>query len=139
MLRLATASAISAAMRRVRSNRSPHAASNVPTQRGVIAYAVGQRSREIAVRLAIGASPSAVVGLFVRQGLVVIGVGLAAGLGGAVALGRLLEAELFGVTPADAGLLASASALLAVAALVAAWWPARRAARVEPAVLLREE
>jgi predicted lysophospholipase L1 biosynthesis ABC-type transport system permease subunit len=104
---------------------------------GAIAYAVGQRRREIAVRMAVGASGSAVTRLFVRQGLLVLVLGLAAGLLGARALGRVLESQLFGVAPADPRILAGATLAFLTAGVLAIWRPAMRAARVDPASILR--
>jgi predicted permease len=105
---------------------------------GVIAYAVGQRRREIAVRIAVGASTRTVTQLFLRQGLVVLSIGVAAGLAGAVALGRVLESQLYGVEPADPRILAGAGLSFLSAGLLAVWWPATRAARVDPAAILKE-
>lgn len=105
----------------------------------VLAYAVRQREREIGVRLAVGATPSQVVRLFVGEGGRLIALGLAAGLVGAVALGRTLETQLFGVRPVEPWLLASAVAALAAGGILACWWPARRAARIGPAQVLRGE
>jgi putative ABC transport system permease protein len=105
---------------------------------GAIAYAVGQRRREIAVRMAVGASGSAVTRLFLRQGLLILVLGLAAGLLGARALGRVLESQLFGVAPADLRILGGATLALLAAGVVAIWWPAMRAARVDPAATLKE-
>ncbi len=106
---------------------------------GVIAYGVRQRQREIAIRMAIGADRGAVTRLFLVQGAVVLGVGLAAGLWGAVHLGRVLESYLHGVTPADPRLLALALAGFALTGLVATWWPARRAAAINAAIVLKDE
>jgi len=106
---------------------------------GVIAYAVKQREHEIAVRMALGADARAVTRLFVRQGALVLGIGIAAGLCGATALGRSLETQLYGVRPGDPATLVAASLAFAAAGLAAVWWPARRAARTDPVVALREE
>jgi len=105
----------------------------------VIAYAVRQREREIAVRLAVGADPAQVTRLFVRQGAGLLAVGLVLGLAGAVAGGRLIETHLFGVTPRDPLALAGAAIIFGVAGLAAIWWPSRRAARTDPAIALRAE
>ena len=70
---------------------------------GVIAYAAGQRRREIAIRMAVGASRTNIASLFLRQGAVMVAAGLVAGVGGAMALGRLLQSQLFGVTANDPG------------------------------------
>ena len=106
---------------------------------GVIAYAVRQREREIAVRLAIGADPAQVTRLFVRQGGVILLSGLALGLVGVVAAGRVIESQLFGVTPRDPIALAAAVGAFALAGLVAIWWPSRRAGATDPAAALRAE
>jgi putative ABC transport system permease protein len=106
---------------------------------GVLAYLVGQRRREIGLRLAIGASPSDVVWLFVREGAALTLVGLGAGLAAALAAGRWISALLFGVTPADPVTLASVVCALAGAAACATYVPARRAARVDPSDALRAE
>jgi putative ABC transport system permease protein len=106
---------------------------------GVLAYLVGQRRREIGLRLAIGASPSDVVWLFVREGAALTLVGLGAGLGGALAAGRWISALLFGVTPADPATLAIVVCALAGAAACAIYVPARRAAAVDPSEALRAE
>jgi putative ABC transport system permease protein len=106
---------------------------------GVIAYAVKQREHEIAVRMAVGADTRDVTGLFLRQGARVLGAGVAAGLAGAVVIGRLLESQTFGVGRSDAPTLLSVAVALASAGLLAVWWPARRAAATDPASALRQE
>ena len=106
---------------------------------GVIAYAVRQREREIAVRLAIGADPSRITRLFLRQGSRILAAGLGVGLIGVLAGGRLIESQLFGVTPRDPATLAVCGAAFATAGLFAIWWPARRAAATDPAIALRSE
>ena len=106
---------------------------------GVLAYLVAQRRREIGLRLAIGASPSDVVWLFVREGAALTLIGLGAGLAGALAAGRLISALLFGVTPADPATLASVVCALAGAAACAIYLPARRAAGVDPSEALKAE
>ena len=106
---------------------------------GVLAYLVAQRRREIGVRLAIGASPAAVVWLFVREGAALTVVGLGAGLAGALAAGRWISALLFGVTPADPMTFAIVVCALAGAAACATYVPARRAAGVDPSEVLKAE
>lgn len=106
---------------------------------GMIAYAVRQREREIAVRIAVGADPRQIMRLFLREGGMVIAVGVALGSAGALAAGRLLESQLFGIGPADPMALATAGAAVAAGALCAVWWPARRAAATDPAIALRME
>jgi putative ABC transport system permease protein len=106
---------------------------------GVIAYAVRQREREIAVRVAIGADPSRIVRLFVRQGGVILLVGLAGGVLTALGAARVIESQLFGVNARDPLAFAVALAAFASAGLLAIWWPARRAAATDPAIALRSE
>ena len=106
---------------------------------GVIAYAVRQREREIAVRLAVGADPSQITRLFLRQGSWILAVGLAVGIVAVLGGGRLLESQLFGVTARDPLTLAAAVVAFACAGLLAIWWPARRAASTDPALALRAE
>ncbi len=106
---------------------------------GVLAYLVTQRTKEIGVRLAIGASPSGVVWLFVREGLILTTVGLTAGLVGALAAGQWIRALLFGVTPADPTTFAGVGCALALAAMLATYVPARRAASVDPTDALRAD
>lgn len=105
---------------------------------GVIAYAVQQREKEIALRIAIGADRSAITRLFLGQGASVLAVGLGLGVGGAIGLGRLLQSQLFGVHAADPYLIASATLAFALCGLLAMAWPARRAALTDPAAALRE-
>ena len=106
---------------------------------GVIAYAVSQRRREIGIRLALGAHPRAIRALFVRRGLVLLGAGLAAGLAGAAAVTRLMQSLLYGIGPLDPIAFTAMPALLAAAALLASYLPARRAAAVDPVETLRAE
>jgi putative ABC transport system permease protein len=106
---------------------------------GVVAHSVARRTREIGLRMALGAQSGDVVGLVVRQGMIPALLGLAFGLVGAVASTRYLASLLYGVRPMDPLTLASSLVLLAGVALVACWLPARRAARVDPMVALRYE
>jgi putative ABC transport system permease protein len=106
---------------------------------GVTAYAVSQRAREMGIRMALGAQPGQVVGLLVRENLRRVALGVALGLGAAFGVTRVLKALLFEVTPSDAVTFAATSLLLAAVALVATWWPARRATRVDPVVAWRTE
>lgn len=106
---------------------------------GIIAYAVRQREREIAVRIALGAGPAVISRLFVRQGVVVLAAGLLTGLGAAVIATQMLESQLFGIEPADPVTLAVAAAGFGALCWPAMWWPARRAASIEPALALKEE
>jgi predicted permease len=106
---------------------------------GVISYAVSQRTREIGIRMALGAQRGQVQGLFVRDGLLLIGIGVALGLGVAGGVTRMLQALLFGVSPIDPRTYAVVSAGLAAAALLACYLPARRATAVDPVRALRSE
>jgi putative ABC transport system permease protein len=106
---------------------------------GVISYAVARRTREIGVRMALGARAPEVLGLVLRQGLLLAGLGVLAGLAGALALRRVVAGMLFGVAPSDPLTLAAVAAVLLAVALVACYAPARRAANVDPAVALRCE
>jgi ABC-type antimicrobial peptide transport system permease subunit len=106
---------------------------------GVLAFLVGQRTKEIGVRLAIGASRSAIVWLVVREGLVLTAVGLAAGLGGALAAGAWIRTLLFGVAPADPATFAAVGCAVAAVAVLATYLPARRAAGVDPVEALAAE
>ena len=106
---------------------------------GVIAFAVGLRSREMGLRMALGASRANVVSLIVSQAMKKVALGLAAGLVGAVLLTRFLSSSLYGVEPTDATTLFLATIVLATVALGAVYWPARRATRVDPMLALRHE
>ena len=106
---------------------------------GVLAYLVAQRTQEIGVRLALGATPRTVVRLFVRDGAMLAGTGLAAGLGAALAAGRALASLVFGVSTTDPATFAGVAAAMAITALAAIYVPARRAARVDPMEALRVE
>jgi putative ABC transport system permease protein len=106
---------------------------------GVMAYSVAQRTREIGIRVALGAPRAQVVALVVRQSAVLTGIGIVIGLSGAAMLSRYLESLLFGVTPLDPATFAFAAMLFMVAALAAAYGPTRRATRVNPLVALRTE
>lgn len=104
----------------------------------LIAYSVNRRSREIGVRLALGARPADVIRMLFEQMVRIGGAGLATGLILAVGVARALASGLYGVR-VDASLFATMAVPLAAAMLLATWWPARRAARVEPTVALRDE
>jgi predicted lysophospholipase L1 biosynthesis ABC-type transport system permease subunit len=103
---------------------------------GVIMYFVSQRTAEMGMRLALGASPADLVSLVVRQALKPVLAGLAAGLVGALVVGDVLAAQLYGVTPRDPLTIAAVCLGLVLVALVASWVPARRAAHVDPAQLM---
>ena len=104
-----------------------------------IAWWVAQRTREIGVRMALGARPAQVTRVFMRQGLALTALGVALGLGGAAATTRFLQSWLYGVTPLNPAAFASSSLGLLAIAAVASYVPARRAARVDPLVALRAE
>jgi len=106
---------------------------------GVMAYLVTLRTRELGVRMALGAQPSAVAGLLTRQGLVLTAFGILAGLVVFLAVARFLRSFLYGVTPTDPVTLGIAALTLVIVATLATWTPARRAARVDPAETLRAE
>jgi putative ABC transport system permease protein len=106
---------------------------------GVLAYSVQQRVRELGVRLALGATRADVRRLVLRDGAALLAAGLAFGVPLALALGRLMSGFLYGVRPADPATLLAAPLVLAVVGLLAAYLPALRASRVDPAVTLRGE
>jgi putative ABC transport system permease protein len=104
---------------------------------GVTSYLVTQRTAEIGVRLALGAEPRSVTRMIVSQGALVAGVGIAVGLGAAIAGSRVIESLLYRVSPRDPLVFVATSTLLFSVALAACWLPARRAARLNPADTLR--
>jgi ABC-type antimicrobial peptide transport system permease subunit len=104
-----------------------------------MAYLVSQGTREIGIRMALGATQRDILNLVVRQGMTLVLAGLAIGLTGAFALTRLMRSLLFGVSAADPVTFIAISALLASVALVASYIPARRAARIDPMISLRCE
>jgi ABC-type antimicrobial peptide transport system permease subunit len=106
---------------------------------GVMAYAVGERTQEIGVRVALGAQRKNIPWMISRQGLAIVGVGLALGLLIAVGVGRVVGEFLVGVGPTDPLTYISVSLLLSFVALAACYIPARRATRVDPLVALRYE
>jgi ABC-type antimicrobial peptide transport system permease subunit len=106
---------------------------------GVLAYTVTQRTREIGVRMALGARPGQALALVASESAVVVGIGLLIGFAGALVTARLFAGLLFGVGPADPVSLAAALVVLAAVALAATLLPARRAASVDPVVALRAE
>ena len=105
----------------------------------VLAYLVALRRHEMAVRLAIGGTPSHVVGLIVRHVTWVLGIGMSLGLAGALTAARSMRGLLFGIEPWDPLSQGVTIALLCAVAVAAAWIPARRAMRVDPATVLRME
>jgi putative ABC transport system permease protein len=106
---------------------------------GTLAFGVTQRTREIGVRVALGASRREVLRLVVRQGMSLTALGLALGIAGAFVVTRLMTGLLYQTEPLDVGTFASVTAVLAAVALLSCYLPARRAARVEPMAALRAE
>jgi putative ABC transport system permease protein len=105
----------------------------------VTAYSVGQRTQEMGLRMALGADSRDILGLVLKRGLALTGVGLAMGLLSAVALTRVLVALLFEISPLDAATFLGAALLILAVGLLACYLPARRSARVDPMVALRSE
>ena len=106
---------------------------------GVLAYTVARRTREIGIRMALGSTTERIFRLIAREGFMLLGIGFALGLAGTLALARYVESLLFGVRPVDPYVLAGVAGILALAAAIACVLPARRAARVDPVVALRQE
>jgi predicted permease len=106
---------------------------------GLLSYVVAQRRHEVGVRMALGAAGADVIGLIVRQGMALSGIGLVAGIAGALAIARLLDGLLFGVSSTDPLAYALVVAVLGGASLAACLLPARRAARIDPMVSLRQD
>jgi putative ABC transport system permease protein len=106
---------------------------------GVLNYAVAQRTREIGIRIALGADPRRVRVRVVSDGAVLVGVGLSIGLFTSLAMTTALESLLFGVSSRDPVTFVTVTVLLGVVALIASYLPARRASRVDPVVALRAE
>jgi putative ABC transport system permease protein len=106
---------------------------------GVMAFSVLQRTKEIGIRVALGARATDVIALFVGRGMRQIMVGIAIGVAISLGLSRLLQGMLFGLTPTDGATFLGVAVLLTAVALLASWLPARRAARVDPMQALRYE
>ena len=106
---------------------------------GVLAYQVAQRTREIGIRMALGSDAATVLRMILREGAVLVLVGLSVGLAGAVALRQVIVAQLFGVGALDPVVLFTVGGVLSLAALVACLAPARRASRVDPVVALAQQ
>ena len=104
---------------------------------GVVTYAVHQREREIAIRIALGATSAGVTTMLVRHGAALLAVGLACGLVAALGVTRILQTQLHGVSTFDALSMTTTCVLLGSAGLVATWWPARRASQRSPIVVLK--
>jgi ABC-type antimicrobial peptide transport system permease subunit len=106
---------------------------------GLLAYSVRQRTREIGIRMALGATAAQVRNLVIRQAAVVLGIGLIAGTAGALAIGRWLSSLVFETSPTNPRVFLATALLLTVVALLSAWLPAWRASRVEPRIAMQEE
>ena len=106
---------------------------------GVMAYSVAQRTHEIGIRLALGASPRQVLAMVLREASCLSAVGIAGGVGAVFLLGRLVKSMLYGIAPYDPAALSGTALLLLAVALAAGWIPARRAAGVQPLDALRRE
>jgi ABC-type antimicrobial peptide transport system permease subunit len=106
---------------------------------GVIAYLVSQGTREVGIRMALGATPGGILLMVVRQGMIVAAAGVLVGIAGAFVITRFMRGLLYGVAPSDPLTFGAIVTLLGLVALVASYAPARRAARVDPMVSLRSE
>ena len=106
---------------------------------GVVSYAVVQRTPEMALRMALGATPGGIVRTVMAGGLRMCAAGLVLGLAGAYLLGRAMAGLLFQVKPGDPAILGAVAAVLLTASLLASWLPARRIARIDPVIALRKE
>jgi putative ABC transport system permease protein len=104
---------------------------------GVLSYSVAQRTREIGIRMALGAERDSILKLVVRQGMSLVFVAVVLGVGGALAAAQVLSSLLFGISPRDPLTYGVVTVTLVVAALVACWVPARRASAVTPQTALR--
>lgn len=106
---------------------------------GVISYSVAQRTRELGIRVALGAARGDLLKIVIGQGMWLVGIGLATRLVSALGLTQFLKGMLYGVNAFNASVLVTVTCLLAAVALLACWLPARRASRVDPIIALREE
>ena len=106
---------------------------------GVISFTVSQRTNEIGIRMAMGAAQSSILGMILRQGVWIISGGVAAGVLLALAISRLVGNFIYGVSPYDPLTYVSVTAILGIVALLACYFPARRATRVDPMIALRYE
>jgi predicted permease len=106
---------------------------------GVLSYIVAERRREIGIRLALGAHRTTLLAHMMKEGLLLTGIGVIAGLAGAISLNKMMASLLFGVEPTDVRTLAAATLTIALVAAVSCWLPAWRASRVDPNMVLRDE
>jgi ABC-type antimicrobial peptide transport system permease subunit len=106
---------------------------------GLMSYAVARRAKDVGVRMALGAGRARVLTAVLREALGLVAAGLLAGAGAALAIGRALESQVFGLSGYDGGSLAMASSLIVIASAAAAYLPAARAAAVNPVAVLRSE
>ena len=106
---------------------------------GVISYSVVQQTHEIGVRMALGAQPRDILHMILRKGMLLAIAGIAIGIGGALALTRVLRSMLFEIEPTDPATFVGVAIFLTIAALAACYIPARRATKVDPMVALRHE
>ena len=106
---------------------------------GVRAYTVARRTREIGIRMALGADSRDALRMILREGLMLTGIGVCVGLALSLGVGRVLASQLYKVNTVDGPVFLTAPLLLAVVSLLACYLPARRAARVDPMVALRDE
>jgi ABC-type antimicrobial peptide transport system permease subunit len=106
---------------------------------GVLSYVVSQRTKELGIRMALGAQRDAVLKLVLRQGAWIVAIGVACGIAGAAALTRYLEGTLYGVAALDVTTFAIVAGVFATVAMLAAYLPARRATAIDPLVALRHE
>jgi ABC-type antimicrobial peptide transport system permease subunit len=106
---------------------------------GVLAYVVARKTREIGIRIALGSTPRGIFRIFFQEGLTLVAAGLMLGAAGALAMGRALEGQVFGVKPTDPVVLGAVAACTGVVALLACVSPAYRATRVDPLNVLTEQ
>ena len=106
---------------------------------GILTYSVTRRTREIGIRIALGSPRTKICGLIVRQGIIMVGLGILIGVLVSLSCGPLMRHFVYGVTPHDPANMICVTALLAGIAILACWLPARRAAHVDPLIALRSE
>jgi putative ABC transport system permease protein len=104
-----------------------------------MAFAVAQRTQEFGIRMALGAAGGQILSLVLREGVILTLFGLGLGLGGAFLVGRIMQSTLYGVSALDVEAFSAVAVMLLAAALLACYFPARRASRVDPMVALRAE